>query len=70
MVLRLNTAPNARRTLARIIRLYDTGELAEQKYRALIYGLSHLLAFFKHEDDLRIEERISRIEEAIQGGAR
>ena len=70
MVLRLNTAPNARRTLARIVRLFDNGELAEQKYRALIYGLSHLLAYFKHEDDLRIEERISRSEEAIQGAPR
>ena len=66
----MKTHDHARRTLARMIRAYHNGELESQKFRDLVYGLSTMLAYFKHAADLKIEERLQAIEDAIAGDNR
>lgn len=51
-ILRLNSLVNSRKTLGRIIRLYDRKEIDGDHYRALIYGLQTLLSFFKLETEM------------------
>ena len=66
---RINTATHekARRSLGRFIRQYSTGdEIDSQTFRDVIYGLNTLLAYFKHDSDLRIEGRLDTIEDAIK----
>ena len=63
--LRLNTPENTRKTLGRLTRLFDAGEIKETKYRALVYGLSKLLEYFRFEKDIEIEKRILVIEEKL-----
>ena len=62
----LNNITNSRKTLARIIRWYFAGEIAAEKYRNLVYGISNLLNAFKLESGLEIEKRIERIEELLE----
>ena len=50
--LRLNSLTNSRKTLARVIRLYDRKKIDGDHYRALIYGLCTLLNFFKVEAEM------------------
>ena len=64
--LRLNSISNARRTFARVIRLYDRNELSEGKFRAMVYGLSSYLGYLKVERELQdFHERLAAIEETI-----
>ena len=65
--LRLNSLPNARRSLAKIIRMYSRGLITSAMFRDLVYGLSHLIGAFKTEKSLEIEDRLARIEEALEG---
>ncbi len=60
--LRLNTPANARRSLARIIRMRAKDEITEADYKSIVYGISSMLGYFKLESDLRIEERIEALE--------
>lgn len=60
--LRLNTPVNARKTLARIIRLYNDGEIDEQRAKTSAYLLTQLLGFFKFEADMEIERRLEELE--------
>ena len=63
--LRLNTITNARRTYARIIRLYDADEISESKFRALTYGLSSYLNYLRTERELQdFDERLRALEDA------
>ncbi len=62
--LKLNSISACRLTTARIIRLFDNGELSEARFRALIYGLSALLGFWKEESTVTHEARIKALEEA------
>lgn len=66
--LRLNTPKNARRTLARIIRIYNDGAIDEVRAKTSAYLLTQLLGFFKFEKGLEIEERLAALEERIDGG--
>lgn len=66
-VLRLNTVENSRRTLAAMIREYHKGNLEESNFRALVYGMSKLLEFFRVEKDLEIEKRLEEIESKLGG---
>ena len=61
----LNTLKNVRATLARIIRQYNAGDIPEQKYKNLIYGLSTLAHIFKTEFEISSAERIAAIEKAL-----
>ena len=66
---RLNTKDHnaARLSLGRLIRQYSKGdEIPSQQFRDLIYAMNTLLAYFKLDSDLRIEERLDVIEDAIK----
>ncbi len=65
---RINTATHekARRSLGRLIRQYQTDEIESQAFRDIIYAMNTLLAYFKHDSDLRIEGRLDVIEDAIK----
>lgn len=54
-----------RRTIARLIRKRAKGEIDEQLYKAILHGLQHYLAWFCFERDLDIEDRIERLEKAV-----
>ncbi len=62
----LRTHSEARRQLSRLIRSFHQGEVEQGDFRALVYGLSALLQYFKHEKELELEERIEKLEQAIE----
>ena len=62
----LDTVEGSRETLARIITCYATGEISENQGRALTYMMANYLSYWKHEADMRIEERIEAIENALE----
>ena len=64
--LRLNSVINVRKSLAKVVRLYARGQLAEARFRSLCYGLSHLLAAFRLEKNIEIEERLKAIEAVLE----
>ena len=64
--LTLNNLKNTRQTLARIIRLYNAGDISQEKYKNLIYGISTLAHIFKAEFEISSEERIKAIEKALE----
>jgi hypothetical protein len=66
-VMRLNTIENSRRTLASIIREFHKGKIDETTFRALVYGMSKLLEYFRIEKELQIEERLDAIEDRLEG---
>ena len=68
--MRLNNAANARASLATLIKKRERDEIDDADYRSLVWGLSQLLGYFKHLDDLRIEERLDALEERLQRGPR
>lgn len=64
----LNTAGNAKKSLARLIReLYasETGEADVSRFRALAYSIRLLLDFFAFERDGELADRLARIEEKL-----
>jgi len=64
---RLNTLENSRKSLARILRLYAQGKIEDAAYfRNLVYGLSHLLNYWKVEHDLEFEKRLEEIEAKLE----
>ena len=68
--MRTNTAHHARVSLSSLIRKREKGLIDDADYRALVYGLSQLLGYFKHLDAVRIEERLDALEERLQRGPR
>lgn len=62
MRLTLNSLPNRRKTLTRIIRAYHARSISEEEYLALVYGLRTLLSFWKAEPDEEVLTRIEQIE--------
>ncbi len=63
--MRLNTFENSKSALAGLIRAYKKGEVADVRFRNLVHAFSVYLGFWKHADDLRIEERLDEIEERM-----
>ena len=63
----LNTPKAARLTLARLMRKYLSGDLTRDKFRDAVYGMHGILAFFKHEADMQIEDRLEEIEKTLEG---
>ena len=59
------THRSARHALGRLIRNYQAGQMESQTFRDLIYGMTLLLSYFKHEADLEIEKRLQDVEEAL-----
>ena len=70
MKLQLNNLKNMRNSLARIIRMTADGKLEQDLMKTLTYGISHLLAIQKHQDDIRIEERLDDIEQRLKGAGK
>lgn len=66
MQLRLNTLENSRKSYARVIREYQAGNIEDQQARTLGYLLSGLLSYWRLESDLRVEERLEKIERALE----
>jgi len=62
----LRTYSEAKRQLARLIRSFHQGDMDQADFRALVYGLSTLLQYFKYEKDVELEERIEKLEQAIE----
>lgn len=61
-----STHEKARLSLGRLLRQYQADEIESQTFRDLIFGMNCLLSYFKHASDLRIEERLDVIEDAIK----
>jgi len=59
----MRTHQEARHVLTRFIRAYNNGELEDQKFRSLCFGLNILLSFFKTEKEFDFEERLVALEE-------
>ncbi len=59
---RLTTTESTRRTFARALRLFDANYIDEQRFKALIYGLSQYLAVLKMVKDQEIDNRLSELE--------
>ena len=64
----LATAERARRHLVRLMTRLERGEIDEARFRALVYGFSRLLEYFKFEKELAFEERIRALEERLMPG--
>ena len=64
--MRLNSAKNAAGSLATLIRRRSKHDIDDADYRALLYGFNTLLAYLKHVDDLRYEERLAALEERVE----
>ena len=67
--LRLNTLSNARKSLARVTRLYGAGELSAAEARTLAYLHTQLLGYFRLEKDVEIEGRIAEIERRLESSS-
>lgn len=63
---RLNTLANAKRTYNTLLREYLRDQIDSEKARTAAYMLNGILQFWKHEADLRIEERLEAIEAALE----
>jgi hypothetical protein len=63
----LNTAKNAKKSLARLIREYYTAEDPDiPRFRSVAYAIRLLLDFFAYEREGELQERLDRIEEAMR----
>ena len=65
MNLILNTPKNTRKTLARVMRNFNKGEVSKEKMQAIVYASSILLSYFKHESAESLEKRIQVLEERM-----
>ena len=57
---------SARKTLARLIREFYRGEIPVEQFRALAYGMSVLLQYFRLDIDAELSARLDEIESAIE----
>ena len=65
--LHLHNHQAARRTLARLLRVFHSNPRANiPRFRAEVYGLNCLLSYFQLEADLEIEKRLEDLEELLQ----
>ena len=63
---RLQTLQGAKAVYCEVIDSYAKSEINESNARTLGYLLAGLLAYFRHEADVRIEERLDAIEQALE----
>lgn len=64
--LRLSNPKGCRNTLARILREYSRGSISESFFKALTWGVSQQLAWFKHEREGEIEKRLEALEKTAE----
>ena len=65
---RLNTLANTKKSYCRLLREYLRGEIDTEHARAAAYLMNGLLQYWRLESDLRIEERLEKIEQALEAG--
>jgi hypothetical protein len=51
--------------MGRILRQYYYGQLSQDMYRALVYGLSQYLSAFRMEKEETLEQRIDQLEKTL-----
>lgn len=61
----VSTLKSSRETYGRLVEAYALGAVSEKKVKTLSYLMNGLLAYWRQEADLRIEERLEAIEEAL-----
>lgn len=64
--MRLDTIPEARAELAKLIERKHDATMSDMDFRILAYGFQTLLTFLKAEKDLEIEARIEAIEAKLE----
>lgn len=64
--LRLNNIENSRKTLSKIIRMFNENSMSDNKYRGLVYGMDKLLKYWTLEKDLELEKHLTTLEEKIE----
>ena len=64
--LRLGSVKSCRQSMTRIIREYSKGNIVDADYRALLWGLSQVIHYWKFERDIQIEQKIDEIREVLQ----
>lgn len=62
---RMLTLEGAKELYAEVMELYSINAISERNMKALVYGFNNYLPYLKFEADLRIEERLDRIEEKL-----
>ena len=65
--LRLGSVKSCRQTLSRLVREYSRGNIEEAPFKTLTWGVSQLIAWWRLEKDIQIEERIERLERLAEG---
>lgn len=65
--MQLDTIPEARAELAKLITLKHEAKMSDMDFRILAYGFQTLLTFLKAEKDMELEERIEAIEAKLEG---
>ena len=61
----LGTPANARRTYCRILRAFANDELQEERYRALLFGMTGYLSYLRFEHDVAFGERLDALEKKL-----
>jgi hypothetical protein len=62
MRMNLSTLEDTRRTFSRVIRRYNSGKLTAEEAKTFAYLFSQLLAYWRTENELRLEARLDELE--------
>ena len=63
----LDNSKLAMASLARLIRSFYNNELAEGKFKALVYGMGKLLEYDKYALESEMTKRLDALEQAVKG---
>jgi hypothetical protein len=63
---RLNSVTNARKTYARLVRAYLDGRMDDRCARTVVFMLNGLIASFRLEKDIAIEQRLEDLERQLE----
>lgn len=63
---RLNSVTNARKTYARLVRAYLDGRMDDRSARTVAFMLNGLIASFRLEKDIAIEQRLEDLERQLE----
>ncbi|MCF7939506.1 MAG: hypothetical protein K9L68_12975 [Spirochaetales bacterium] len=64
--LRLRNLKCSKQSFARLLRAYSRGEISQEFYKDLIYGLSQYAHYLKMHSEQEILERLEKLEEKQQ----
>lgn len=63
--LQLDSIPDARASLARLMNERYAGEISDGDFRALTYGFQTLIGMLKAENEMVLEKRVMELEELL-----